>query len=309
MLPTKLFVIGNGFDLHHSIPSRFSDFRSFVRAQDPWIFDAVEEYLPVEEGWANLEAALAEVDPDQIIEDLGHLAPSYSSDDWSDSGHHDFQYEVDKLVERLSTNLRSLFGKWIRQLQIPQLCQAAQPVEVLDPAGAFLSFNYTTTLTRTYGIPRQQILYIHGCAEMAEEELILGHAWRSEERRSLNDRPDVAYLDTRLIEVHEILDAYFSKTFKPSYKLVQQHAGFFEWLSSVQEVYLLGHSLSKVDAPYFEAMLQVPAVRQARFNLAISEFDDADVMSGRLAALGMPAQQIRLYAWSQLCSGQSPLWP
>ncbi len=309
MQPTKLFVIGNGFDLHHGIPSRFSDFRSFVMAQDTWIFDAVEEYLPVKEGWADLEAALAEVDPDQIIDDLGHFAPSYSSDEWSDSGHGDFQYEVDKLVERLSTDLLSLFGKWIRQLQIPAPGQVAQPVEVLDPAGAFLSFNYTTTLTRTYDIPRQQILYIHGCADLPEEKLILGHAWPDEDRRSLNDRPDVADLDTRLIEVHEILDAYFSKTFKPSYKLIQQHAGFFEWLSSVQEVYLLGHSLSKVDAPYFEAMLQVPAVRQASFNLAISESDNAIVMSRRLAVLGVPAQQIRLYAWSQLCSGQSPLWP
>ncbi|MCC4612427.1 bacteriophage abortive infection AbiH family protein [Xanthomonas campestris pv. esculenti] len=309
MLPTKLFVIGNGFDLHHGIPSRFRDFRSFVRTQDTWVFDAVEEYLPVEEGWADLEAALAEVDPDQIIDDLGHFAPSYSSDDWSDSGHGDFQYEVDKLIERLSTDLRSLFGKWIRQLQIPAPGQVVHPVEVLDPAGAFLSFNYTTTLTRTYGIPRQQILYIHGCADMPEEELILGHAWRGEDRRSLNDRPDVAELDPRLAEVHGILDDYFAKTFKPSDKLIQENAEFFQWLSSIQEVYLLGHSLSDVDAPYFEAMLRVPAVRQARFYLAISDFDDEVVMVARLAALGVPVQQIRLHAWSRLCSRQSPVWP
>ncbi|MEB1942258.1 bacteriophage abortive infection AbiH family protein [Xanthomonas campestris] len=298
MQPNKLFVIGNGFDLHHGIPSRFSNFRNFVENHDTCVFDAVEEYLPVAEGWADLEAALADVDPDQITDDLGHFAPSYSSDDWSDSGHHDFQYEVDKLVERLSTDLRSLFAKWIRQLQIPDRNQIMQPVEVLDPTGAFLSFNYTGTLTQTYGIPRQQILYIHGYAEMAEDELILGHAWRSEDRRSLNDRQDVTELDTRLVEVHEILDDYFSKTFKPSDKLIQQHAGFFEWLSDIQDVHLLGHSLSKIDAPYFDAMLRVPAVRQARFHLAISDFDDEVVMVARLIALGVPAHQIQPHPWT-----------
>ncbi|MDV2451608.1 AbiH family protein [Xanthomonas hortorum] len=217
-------------------------------------------------------------------------------------GHHDFQYEVGNLVERLSTNLRVLFGKWIRQLQMPTQNQVAKSVEVLDPAGAFLCFNYTTALIHTYNIPQQQILYIHGCAELPEENLTLGHAWRSEDRRSLNDRLDVAELDPRLAEVHDILNDYFSKTFNPSDQLIQKRAWFFEQLSDIQEVRLLGHSLSEVDALYFEAMLRTTAVRKARFHLAISKFDDTDVMSGRLAALGVPAQQISTCSWAALCS-------
>ncbi len=27
----KLYVIGNGFDLHHGMPTQFSDFRTFAR--------------------------------------------------------------------------------------------------------------------------------------------------------------------------------------------------------------------------------------------------------------------------------------
>ncbi|PPT97603.1 hypothetical protein XaraCFBP7407_06245 [Xanthomonas arboricola pv. arracaciae] len=302
MQPTKLFVIGNGFDLHHRIPSGYGHFRDFVETHDRGVFNAVEQYLRPSGDWSDMEAALAEMHPDEIIEDLGHFMASYGADDWSDSGHHDFQHEVDLLVERLSTDLRRLFGLWIRQLQIPTQIPSHQTVQVLDPTGAFLSFNYTTTLTLAYGIPRERILYIHGCADQPDQELILGHAWKPGDRRSLNDRPDVAELDTRLPEVHDILDCYFDSTFKPSDKLIQENSNFFNGLSSVQEIYLLGHSLSDVDAPYFEAMLRIPSVRQADFQLAIHEPGEEPGLLDRLTGFGVHAQQIRTHSWAALCS-------
>lgn len=302
MGPSKLFVIGNGFDLHHRIPSSYGHFRAFIEAQDRHVFNAVEKYLRPSDAWADMEAAFAGLDPDEIIDDLSHFMGSYGADDWSDSGHHDFQYEVDRLVERLSTELRQLFVLWIRQLQIPTKLPVHQTVQVLDPTGAFLSFNYTMTLYLAYGIPREQILYIHGCADQVDQDLILGHGWKPEDRRPLNDRPDVVELDTRLIEVNDILDSYFSKTFKPSYELISTHAGFFDWLSSVQDVYLLGHSLSDVDAPYFEAMLRNPSVRQANVHLAIHKPEEKPDLMDQLIGFGVPKTQIKTYSWAELCS-------
>ncbi|ATS64255.1 MULTISPECIES: bacteriophage abortive infection AbiH family protein [Xanthomonas] len=302
MLPTKLFVIGNGFDLHHGIPSGYEHFRDFVETHDRGVFDAVEQYLRPSSNWSDMEAALAGVDPDEILEDLGHFMAPYGADDWSDSGHHDFQYEVDLLVERLSTELRRLFGLWIRQLQIPTQIPSHQTVQVLDPTGAFLSFNYTTTLTLAYGIPRERILYIHGCADQVDQELILGHAWKPGDRRPLNDRPDVAELDTRLTEVHDILDSYFDSTFKPSEKLIRENRNFFDRLSSIQEVYILGHSLADVDAPYFKAMLLTPSVREANFHLTIYTPEDGPGLVHQLTEFGVPSYQIQTYSWAELCS-------
>ncbi|MCE4552508.1 AbiH family protein, partial [Xanthomonas hortorum] len=135
-----------------------------------------------------------------------------------------------------------------------------------------------------------------------DQDLILGHDWKPEDRRPLNNRPDVAELDTRLTEVHDILDSYFSNTFKPSDKLIHAHSGFFDWLSSVEEIYLLGHSLSDVDAPYFEAMLRNPSVRQADFRLAIHDPKDEPGLLDQLIAFGVPATKIRTYSWAELCS-------
>ncbi|MGR4896948.1 bacteriophage abortive infection AbiH family protein [Stenotrophomonas sp. LARHCG68] len=262
----------------------------------------MEQYLRPGDEWADMEAAFAEMDPDEIIDDLSHFMGSYGDDDWGDSGHHDFQYEVGLLVERLSTELRNLLGLWIRQLQIPTKLPVHQTVKVLDRTGAFLSFNYTTTLYLAYGIPREQILYIHGCADQVDQDLILGHGWKPEDRRPLNDRADVAELDTRLIEVNDILENYFSKTFKPSYELIRRHAGFFDRLSSVQDVYLLGHSLSDVDAPYFEAMPRNRSVRQANVHLAIHNPAEEPDLVDQLIGFGVPKTQIITYSWAELCS-------
>lgn len=304
MQPTKLFVIGNGFDLHHGIRSGYKHFCAFVQAQDRAVFDAVERYLPADgDGtngkWSDMEAALGKLSPDEVIEDLGHFMASYADDDWSDSGHHDFQYEVGRLAERLSAELRRLFGLWIRQLKIPAQIPLDQALQVLDPTAIFFSFNYTTTLIQAYGVPLEQITYIHGCADQVDQHLILGHARKP---RSLNDRPDLAELDTRLVEVNDILDNYFDNTFKPSDQIIQAHPTFFDRLLSVQEVYVLGHSLEDVDAPYYKKMLLNTSVRQANFHLAIHDPKEMPGMLKRLIGLGVPATQIQTHSWAELCA-------
>lgn len=119
MRPAKLYIIGNGFDLWHGIPSSYTPLKAYVKRHDQDLFDAVERYLPADEDWSDLEFALANVDLDSIIDDLDHFILAYSAEYGSDVGHHDFQYEVDQVVQRLSTDLRGRFGEWIRTLAIP----------------------------------------------------------------------------------------------------------------------------------------------------------------------------------------------
>ncbi|WP_234697614.1 AbiH family protein, partial [Pseudomonas syringae] len=98
MLTKTLYIIGNGFDLNHGLPTGYGHFKAHVRDHDREVYDWVEEYLPAGESWADLEMAFAELDTDHIVSSLEHFMGSYSDDDWSDSGHHDFQYEVDRVA-------------------------------------------------------------------------------------------------------------------------------------------------------------------------------------------------------------------
>ncbi|WP_186251320.1 bacteriophage abortive infection AbiH family protein [Burkholderia gladioli] len=298
MTSRTLYVIGNGFDLWHGIPSSYSCFRDYVRLHGRDVFDAVESYLPAGESWSDLETAFAEIDVHHVIESLGHFMGSYGDDDWSDSGHHDFQYEVERVVERLSSELRFLFGEWIRQLPIPTATTVPRRLGFLDTDAIFLTFNYTTTLRKVYGVADANVLHIHGNADLPDSELILGHAWHPESRRSLNDRPDIANIDVRLAEAHDIIDNYFLKTFKPSAQIIQAHGDFFALMRDIEKVFVLGHSLSDVDEPYFDAMLAVPGLRTARWTLACRE--DAEEKSRRVHAFGIAPSSVRTVSWDAL---------
>ena len=293
----KLYVIGNGFDLWHYIPSSYREFKSFVKERDRDLFDAVEIYLGAEEEWSDLESALASIDVDSVIEDLDHFMVSYAADDWSDAYHHDFQYEVERVVQRLSATLRIQFGKWIRQLAIPNRFSARKRLQSIDANGLFLTFNYTATLRERYGVPDAHVLHVHGCADLEDSDLILGHAWNPQARKSLNDLEDIEKIDTRLMEANGILDSYFSATFKPSEQLIQRNRLFFDRLLDIQEVFVLGHSLSDVDAPYFKALLAVPGISSARWSFACRSNSDQSEKQKRLQALGVDASRIVSTGW------------
>ncbi|WP_022960745.1 bacteriophage abortive infection AbiH family protein [Halopseudomonas pelagia] len=298
MYSTKLYVIGNGFDLWHGIPSSYVQFKEYVRRHDRDLFDAIERYLPADEDWSDLESALADVDVDSIIDDLGHFMQSYSAEDWSDAGHHDLQYEVDQVVQRLSTELRLQFGEWIRSLEIPTPSTATKRLNGIDANAVFLTFNYTSMLGDLYAVPDTHVLHIHGEVRMQDSELILGHGWNPAQRRPLNDRPDIEDIDTRMMEAHNILDDYFSKTFKPSERLIREHQAFFDKLGAIETVHVLGHSLSEVDLPYIQALLRVPSVAAAHWYVACRSEQERPTKYDRLITLGVGTQRAATALWN-----------
>lgn len=298
MYPTKLYVIGNGFDLWHGIPSSYAQFKEYVRQHDRELFDAIDRYLPAEEDWSDLESALAYVDVDSIIDDLGHFMPAYSAEDWSDAGHHDFQYEVAQVVQHLSSVLRARFSKWIRSLVIPTPGTATGRLKGIDVNAVFLTFNYTSTLGTLYAVPDTHVLHIHGEARLQDSELILGHAWDPAQRRSLNDRSDIEDIDTRLMEAHDILDGYFSKTFKHSEQLISENQPFFDQLGAIKTVYVLGHSLSDVDLPYILALLKVPSVAAASWYVTCRSEQERPTKFNRLIELGVVPNRVSTILWT-----------
>jgi hypothetical protein len=296
----KLYIIGNGFDLWHNMPTEYENFKEFVREHDSDIFRAIEDYLQPADDWSDLESSLAEINVESVIGDLEHFMTPYGADDWSDSGHHNFQYEVGRIVNRLSKGLRHRFGQWIRQLPIPTPETAMMRLRTIDSTARFLTFNYTSTLQELYSVPDTNVLHIHGRANLPDSDLVLGHAWNPQERQSLNDRPDIEEIDTRLMEAHSIVDEYFSNTFKPSARLIQEHRPFFEQLIGLEEICVLGHSLSIVDILYFRKLLAMPGAASARWQVACRCEREVQAQSTRLLELGVEARSIVTCPWSEV---------
>lgn len=81
---------------------------------------------------------------------------------------------------------------------------------------------------------------------------MLGHGVSPKSIDSLNNGTDIESQDVRVTEANEIIDDYFSKTYKPTHDVIAKHESFFHSLSGIRRIYVLGHSLSEVDWPYFK---------------------------------------------------------
>lgn len=298
MLANTLYIIGNGFDLNHRLPTGYGHFKAYVKSHDREVFEWVEDYVPAGESWGDLEMALAYLDTDHIVSSLEHFMGSYTDDNWRDSGHHDFQYEVDRVAGGLGGTLQKLFAEWVSIIQIPDAQSAQNRLAGLDINATYLTFNYTSTLTRVYQVPAENILYIHGESTDADSDLVLGHGWAPEERPSLFDAVNHEDSDHRVMEAMQSLDTYFSNTFKASKKIIEQNADFFAGLEDIAQVVVLGHSLNPVDAPYFVAVVQALKNRPIPWTVAVLPDDAESEKTALLNAFGIDLALIRCKLWS-----------
>lgn len=291
----KLFIIGNGFDLHHRIASNYSDFASYLERVDRHTFSIAEDYIvPEKDLWSALEERLAEIDVNQIEDYAEDYLASYGADDWSESGHHDYEYEIEQICDAISKKLREHFATWVRQLSIPFHTPA--PVRCICPSAFFLNFNYTATLQCMYGIPEERILHIHGSASDSNAEIVLGHGW---DRQASDLRSNLANEDTdvRVAGGFQLIDNLLAETYKPTKEILDRNKAFFEGLSTVTEVFILGHSLAQVDEPYFCEVLRHV---DASANWTVSYYNNE--VAAWLAAkdIGIPISRLRLRKITEL---------
>ncbi|KEY44614.1 bacteriophage abortive infection AbiH family protein [Pantoea agglomerans] len=243
----RLYIIGNGFDIRHGLPTGYKHFKSHVAKNDQELYEAIEEYMPAGDEWNELESALGEIDYELILEKSEMFLASYNTDDWSDAYHHDYPYEVDRITQMLSARLKEQFADWVKGINI---ADAYNPVQYLPPIpkeSLYFSFNYTNTLQQIYAVPETQIIHIHGNCR-CDDDLILGHSFRAKKSLNPYTGPDQ---DTRVAEAYDSIDEYFGNTFKPSEEIIKEESIFFSSLKNVDEVIVLGHSLAQVDGEYF----------------------------------------------------------
>ena len=298
----RLYIIGNGFDIYHRIPSSFSAFRSFVEARGGAVWEACENFLPANVLWSDLEAALGTIDTDYLLEDHQQLLVPYGADDWSDASHHDYEWAINETTQALSSGLLGLFTEWVSNLSIPFRGEVDELLEI-EKNSKFISFNYTETLMKVYGVDRKSIFFPHGFIDDEPNNLILGHAWVPEKRMADDANEDT---DTRLAGALNNLDSYFKSTFKPSSDIISGNSEYFNSLSDVDEVFVLGHSLADVDHPYFSKIIS--SITPHAF-WVVCYFVDPEPIRKELAKLGVCRESYRLVTLSELQNKHHGRWP
>jgi len=177
---TTLYIIGNGFDLQHGLPTRYSDFYKFeteaLDALTHWVFPSGSG----NQLWCSFEDDLGTFDTDGFY--AAHDHTDFHSESFKPSEAFCLEDELTQVSEDLVGGIQEQFQEWIREIDI-----AAVPRQiVLEPDARYLSFNYTSTLETVYGVAADKVLHIHG-SSVSWDELIFGHGQSREEEPELDE--------------------------------------------------------------------------------------------------------------------------
>lgn len=274
----RLFVIGNGFDRAHDLPTSYEDFREYVEKIDIIFYESISRYIPEEELWSDFEFALGELDYYELQINNSAYYLDYGSDSWRDSAHYEYQMMIKNELS-FSQKISEYIKMWISTVDTAVFPRISSK---LFKESIFLNFNYTDTLERVYKILEENILYLHGKAKL-QDCLIIGHhkteilnshivsiTEAEEHGVYLEDDEE----DIRITEAKNIIREYFRETYKDTTKILQENKDFFDSLSEITEVYILGHSISAIDEDYF-----VEIRRRVSSDVVwyISYFDELDM--------------------------------
>lgn len=265
-----LYVIGNGFDLHHGVKSSYHCYMEWLKEnhKDDYqkIIDFYGNKAKEYEWWNEFETNLGYFDIREKVENWAFL--NQPNDKQLEDmkidvmrGAWDAQAEIGGIM----SILKDSFHEWIDSLK-PAL--SANKIVIDSQNAYFINFNYSLTLENVYNVPSAQILHIHGC--LNDDEYIIGHGRTYEEVKedaepyippfdSNKDDPSEYGLDAIDDEIteHTKTEAV-NKTMEAAKqidKIIEKNRSIFDQLSEVNKVCIYGLSFSSVDEPYLNHII------------------------------------------------------
>lgn len=243
----KLWIVGNGFDLAHNLPTGYSDYYKYLINQgEEWMTKMLEFYFGNGAGppgnilWSQLEKALGIYSVDSIYDFLkeGHSLDIDHVAQYVGEVESEVQYHFIEICEKFTKT----FTNWCHSIDL----KATKPKSTFSFAATdlFLSFNYTDTLEMVYGIDERNVIHIHGRAAKGDN-LIVGHNNPAKMPNGIVDD----FLDNTA-NIRAIVGT-INKLEKKTRGIIAANRPFFDSLCVVDEVMVYGHSIEDVDLDYF----------------------------------------------------------
>lgn len=312
----KLYICGNGFDMHHKLPTGYGDYKEFLKNHHPYILKEYDQFPYLTETstldrWADVEAALC-IDYDELFyESVHENYPDLNNE--SDSRWYEIDIDVDMLTRFINDFTGRCFFEWILKAEQHEAVADLK----LDKNALYINFNYTNTIQRLYGISEDSILHIHGAlknlngADVLWQD-VLPHISTIEEAEALgptvegdkwsNDyiRDEIQFgatgitaeqVKSELTHQYED-DDFFGASIEPalnklvdfvekSTKNIQSNYNrlidFIEG-KSIDEVVIMGVSLGDADDAYYSDIL-VPRLKNAKWIFMLHGDDSSRIES------------------------------
>ena len=247
----KLFIIGNGFDLAHDIKSKYWHFGEYLQEHYPYFYDCLMAAINYDDGiWSDFEGELPSCGSsmeDQGLQLAQERLDELDYDPMNDEGIGFWVSQQLVFINELPEVLRA----WIESVDIHK--PKAYVEDLFSAEDLFVTFNYTNTLEKIYGIPSENILHIHGNVANPDDVLIMGHGDNLQiQYAEKNYNKAVSEFADCAASVYECVLNFLEKTYKYTGQIISENIDFLDELHKVDEIVIIGCSLSKIDYPYFK---------------------------------------------------------
>lgn len=250
-----LFIIGNGFDMFHGLPTSTNDFCNILSSKnvDGDVENALETFMNYGVDWGEYENSLSKLDLNEIEQQ--HLAmPDYMSDHEGDRDGSIFYME--NYLSDLNSVIRNSLYEMVEKANDQLVDTKAKIKNVFKKNDAILSFNYTSTLEELYRIEGVPILHIHGYYNKCEE-LLFGYreGKNAEEYRNKYLDPTDDSRDYYVDAQREQIIGFY-ENWRKNIQL-NELVNFLYNLHNIDQICVMGHSMSYVDSEYMEVVERI----------------------------------------------------
>ncbi len=242
----RLYVIGNGFDVHHWIDSKYTDFKKWVRKnKDADLIGLMDTFFSNEcDFWADIENALGDYREEGITDFCEPINPKdfkyEHPGQWQAGIEDSIPYVFGNVMERF----RDAFDEWVRSINIDGI----EPDLQIPVASKYLTFNYTETLERYYHVPEGNVLHIHGNRLSKGDELVIGHNNNRDVNEPYGDEGQLLPYQNAYSAVIEVMNQWV----KNPTSMIERHKDFFRTLNNCKAVCVMGLSYNDIDLPYLK---------------------------------------------------------
>lgn len=278
----KLYIIGNGFDIAHGIKCKYSDFGNYLDENYPDYYGRIMHgYSGSNALWKDFENELPSCAT--YIEEWGIEMGNAMRNEIDYDPMHDMGigFWIDEQYHFLS-NLPKYLRLWVESIDI-----SVKPIFRIEKDALFLNFNYTGTLEKVYGISGDNVKHIHGFVENKKEKLVIGHCNKEaiEYAKQKKEYSQAQFIDHE-ISTYDRVAKYCDVTLKPTESIIECNKSFFDYLTDINDIVIIGHSLNSVDMPYFQKVYDSVS-NTAKWTVYYYNSKDKELFKNVLLQLGI----------------------
>lgn len=264
---TKLFIIGNGFDMAHGLKTSYNNFLDYMKKEYSIVEDDIFEVpIPVQtrdggieydehelasytvkilsdilgDDWNEFENALGYTDfLEDDLEDIYPLDNEGDLDMWKVVNINEDKSQICYYYCKF---LKKMFKEWIESIDLSTI---SNKFIMIERDNLYINFNYTKTLEENYKIVKNNIFHIHG---EISSELIFGHGKTYEEIREETEK----MIGSNAVGSESNIERARDQLRKKTEEVLENNKKYFNDLKkrNIEKVVVYGFSFADVDLSY-----------------------------------------------------------